>query len=251
MKISLNRRTRRNSGPICPRLAMAAITALLYASGCAPRSSPPDALPQAQTPSAAVVEEPGDGANGGSPEFLQPAMFQGPPLRPPPAAAPPGSFPTEIEDVPPPAPVPDSAGSSSSSSEADQELAEELVEDSYAPGAGAPAYQPARSRLFRRYDQWTEAETAAHALGRLGAAAAAEVTALLADPDPAVRLRAAEILARIGPEAATAVDPLVRILEQDPDPGVRKAAAFALGQMGPEASPAVPALMELLRRQSP
>ncbi|MBW3599765.1 MAG: HEAT repeat domain-containing protein, partial [Planctomycetes bacterium] len=156
-----------------------------------------------------------------------------------------GSFPTE--NVLPPAPIRDSDGSSSSSGEPENAATEELLDGAGSAGSLAPAYQPARSRLFRPYDEWTLAETAADALGRIGAASTEEVTAMLDDADPVIRRRGAEILARIGPDAETAVEPLLRVAEQDPDPAVRKAAIYALGQIGPNAAAAVPALMQILR----
>jgi hypothetical protein len=90
-------------------------------------------------------------------------------------------------------------------------------------------------------------DTAADALARIGAAAVPEVTRMLNDPQPAQRIRAAGILARIGPDAQPAVPVLITRLH-DPDEGVRKAAAHALGQMGPAAADAVPALLEAVAR---
>lgn len=90
-------------------------------------------------------------------------------------------------------------------------------------------------------------ETAADALARIGAAAVPEVTRMLNDPQPQQRIRAAGILARIGPDAQPAVPVLITRLH-DPDEGVRKAAAHALGQMGPAAADAVPALLEAVER---
>jgi antitoxin component of RelBE/YafQ-DinJ toxin-antitoxin module len=86
-------------------------------------------------------------------------------------------------------------------------------------------------------------EAAADALARIGASAVPEVTRMLNAPEPEQRIRAAGILARIGPDAQPAVPVLITRLH-DPDEGVRKAAAHALGQMGPAAADAVPALLE-------
>ncbi|MEO6394225.1 MAG: HEAT repeat domain-containing protein [Pyrinomonadaceae bacterium] len=54
------------------------------------------------------------------------------------------------------------------------------------------------------------------------------MTALLRDPNPAVRRRAALAAGRIG--AATTVEPLVQVLSTDSDVSVRAMAAFALGE---------------------
>jgi len=107
--------------------------------------------------------------------------------------------------------------------------------------------QSAQSRLVVRLERDLDMhETAARALGRIGAAAVPELRRALADGDPAVRIQAAEVLARIGPEAESAVPDLIVALE-DENEGVRKAAARALGQIGPAAAPAVPALMRSMR----
>jgi len=89
-------------------------------------------------------------------------------------------------------------------------------------------------------------ETAARALGRIGAPAVPELRRALADVDPGVRIQAAEVLARIGPEAESAVPDLIVALEDESEQ-VRKAAARALGQIGPAAAPAVPALIRSMR----
>jgi HEAT repeat protein len=73
---------------------------------------------------------------------------------------------------------------------------------------------------------------------------------MLDDPDPLKRRRGAEMLARIGSDAAPAIPALIRLVEQDPDLQVRKAAAFALGQMGPTAQAAIPALSRMMQASS-
>ncbi len=242
---------------------IAGLVAMLPAlEGCARRGEPVDQLAEEPDQSAqtdvlvetAVDEEDLAPPTLSPPIPAGPGVFPGPPFRPPAAPPPPGSFPTET--VPPPAAIPDgerpdgAESSSSTSSDADAGLAApgELLEPSSASAAPSVGAAPlSRARLFRRYDEWTEAETAADALGRIGAAAAPEVTAMLADPDPAVRRQAAEILARIGPEAEMAIEPLMRVLEEDSDRAVRKAAAYALGQMGPKAAAAAPVLLRILR----
>ena len=89
-------------------------------------------------------------------------------------------------------------------------------------------------------------ETAARALGRIGEPAVPELRRALTDADPSVRIQAAEVLARIGPEAEEAVPDLIEALD-DENEEVRKAAARALGQIGPAAAAAVPALMRSMR----
>jgi HEAT repeat protein len=91
-------------------------------------------------------------------------------------------------------------------------------------------------------------ESATIALGRIGAAAVPDLVRALGDPDPGVRLRAAEALARIGPDAKEAVPELIRLLSDEREHvETRKAAAWALGQIGPPASGAVPELMRILQ----
>ena len=78
--------------------------------------------------------------------------------------------------------------------------------------------------------------------------AVAPLTELLADP--ATRAPAAASLAKLGPKAAPAVPQLTPLL-QDPLPGIRINAAIALGAIGPEARSAVPALAANLKDPSP
>jgi HEAT repeat protein len=151
------------------------------------------------------------------------------------------------ETVPPPTAVPDVASSSSTSSDLEAASQNSLEQDLTSPPYVSPSLEIPRSRLIRRRDEWTEAETAADALGRIGAPATAEIVAMLDDPDATVRRRGAEILARIGGDAEEAIPSLIRIVEHDPQPQVRKAAVYALGQMGPKASAAIPVLTRMLR----
>lgn len=108
-----------------------------------------------------------------------------------------------------------------------------------------PLMTPSTARLLRPFPEWSEQEAAAEALGRIGAAAVPQLIAALHSDDPTVRLKATEVLGRMGPEAAEAVGELVRLLD-DPDVRVRKAAIRTLGQIGPAAKDAVPALMQRL-----
>ena len=98
--------------------------------------------------------------------------------------------------------------------------------------------------------QWTEQDVAADALGRIGAAAVPALIEGLRSPDPAVRLKAVEVLGRMGPDAQDAVPDLVRLLD-DPDEAIRKAATRTLGRIGPPAQEAVPALVRTLLQPTP
>ncbi|MBL9122522.1 MAG: HEAT repeat domain-containing protein [Planctomycetaceae bacterium] len=89
--------------------------------------------------------------------------------------------------------------------------------------------------------EWGLPETAADSLARIGPAAVPALLTAMENRDPAVRARAAQAFARMGPEASAAVPALTRAL-QDRDPDVRKSAARALGQIGPAAESAIPAL---------
>jgi uncharacterized UBP type Zn finger protein len=105
---------------------------------------------------------------------------------------------------------------------------------------------PATPRLIVRDKRdWSLQETAARSLGRIGEAAVPDLTRQLTDSDPLIRKRAADVLARIGPQAEKAVPDLVEALE-DEDEAVRKSAALALGQIGPGAADAVPALVRVM-----
>ena len=95
--------------------------------------------------------------------------------------------------------------------------------------------------------EWTVKETAADALARIGEPAIPQLTGLLDDPNPTVRMHAARALGRMGSQAQPAVPRLVAALE-DPEPDVQRAAARALGHMGPAAKDAVPALIRVIKR---
>ena len=93
--------------------------------------------------------------------------------------------------------------------------------------------------------EWTEQEAAADALGRIGVAAVPALIDALSNPEPAVRVKAIEVLGRMGADAKDAVPHLVKLLD-DPSEAVRKAATRTLGRIGPPADQAVPALMRTL-----
>ena len=78
------------------------------------------------------------------------------------------------------------------------------------------------------------------ALNRIGAATGEDLTAALADPDPAVRRRACEVAAG-RPEGGEDL----RALLDDADPSVVETAAWALGEHGQAAAEAVVALARI------
>jgi HEAT repeat protein len=79
-----------------------------------------------------------------------------------------------------------------------------------------------------------------------GEPAAGPVADLLRDPEPRIRLAAAQTLWSLGSKAKAAVPPLTTALE-DTSPEVRANAAMALEAIGPASRPAVPALTARLR----
>ena len=98
---------------------------------------------------------------------------------------------------------------------------------------------------LKPFEQWTQQDAATDALGRIGPAAVPALIEALRSSDPAVREKALEVLARMGPEAEAAVPELIRLLD-DPNPTVRKMTARTLGRIGPAAEAAVPVLMRTL-----
>jgi hypothetical protein len=109
---------------------------------------------------------------------------------------------------------------------------------------------PARSVPLKPLEHLTEQETAADALGRIGAPAVPALMEALQSSDVQVRVKAADVLGRMGPDANDAVPELIRLLD-DPDERVRKTATRALGRIGPSAQAAVPALMRSLFQSPP
>lgn len=95
------------------------------------------------------------------------------------------------------------------------------------------------------FEQRSEQQVAAEALSQIGPLAIPELRRALQSRDAHVRLEAAGVLARMGPEAKEAVPDLIRLLD-DEDEATRKMASRALGRIGPDAAPAVPALMRTL-----
>ena len=120
------------------------------------------------------------------------------------------------------------------------------------PGVAPPVLRVERppAPIIKPFAEWTEQEVAADTLGRIGATAIPYLQQSLRNNDPTIRKQAAEVLGRMGPDAAPAVNDLVVLLD-DPDLEVRKVAARTLGRIGPEAAAAVPALMQTLLREEP
>jgi hypothetical protein len=112
------------------------------------------------------------------------------------------------------------------------------------PLEGAPDFQ------LKPLENWSEQETAADALGRIGQPAVPALVEALKSPQADVRVKAAEVLARMGTGAKDAAPQLTVALD-DPDERVRKTATRALGMIGQEAAPAVPALMRSLMQPEP
>lgn len=102
----------------------------------------------------------------------------------------------------------------------------------------------------RPFEQWSEQEAAADALGRIGAQAIPYLQQALRSPDSHVKKQAAEVLARMGSDAKGAVNDLLPLLD-DADPEVRKVAVRTLGRIGPDAAAAIPALMRSLVQEEP
>lgn len=117
--------------------------------------------------------------------------------------------------------------------------------------SGAPASPMATlpSFVVQPYSEWGLQETVVDSLGRIGSPAVPALERMLRHPDAERRVQAANILARIGPQAEGAVPGLVDALA-DQDHRVRKAAARALGQIGIGAADAVGPLLHVLEEAS-
>lgn len=87
---------------------------------------------------------------------------------------------------------------------------------------------------------WPDARTRADALRA--------VVRSLDDPDPAVRIFAAQSLAEVG-HGAAAMPVLIEALRSHDRGNQRKRALWTLGRMGPQAAGAVPALVELVMEE--
>jgi len=100
--------------------------------------------------------------------------------------------------------------------------------------AGHRGDETAARRLLVDADPGVRA-AALGALSRMGRLSAEDLSAAFADPEPAVRRRAAEL-------AATCSDPPLVPLLQDTDPSVVEMAAWAIGERAPPEPDAVAAL---------
>jgi N-sulfoglucosamine sulfohydrolase len=114
----------------------------------------------------------------------------------------------------------------------------------YLRSEGRPPYETVRNEKEFPQERIFEA---ADLVGR-DTAARPRLSALLADPDGAVRYWAAVGLTALGPEGQPAADGLQRLLD-DPSPDVRLAAAEALGNLGRE-DKALPVIVEALEHDS-
>lgn len=129
-----------------------------------------------------------------------------------------------------------------------------LAEDVAEPG-GALVVQPVSTfRDLRpqvvvepipKVEDMTLSRTVERSLTLMGGAGVPELRQALSDSRMNVRIKAASILAKIGPDAKEAIPDLMRCM-QDPNPDLKKAAIRALGAIGPDASEAAPTLVRLL-----
>ncbi|MDX1948126.1 MAG: HEAT repeat domain-containing protein [Pirellulaceae bacterium] len=120
-----------------------------------------------------------------------------------------------------------------------------------APGLLPPISAAPLAGETRPFSEWTEQQAAADALARIGAPAVPRLAQLLGHADAEVRLQAATVLGRMGPDAQGAAIALTQLLA-DPDIRIRKAATRALGRIGPAAGDeAVAALMLSLEQGQP
>ncbi len=137
------------------------------------------------------------------------------------------------------------------------------------PAAATPDYYPERRAppdkiapdgrpmfeltVERPFDTWTLPQTAAHSLANLGPAAVPVLVPQLRSPNVAERRQAAEILARVGPDAAKSgnLNGVAAIVARVEDPSedllVRKGCARAIGQIGPALTAARPPAPPVLR----
>jgi len=123
----------------------------------------------------------------------------------------------------------------------DRAAAREKDRAAVALGHLGPRGRPALALLLNRL---RDGDAATIALSELGPGSIPGLTEALADPDAAVRRRAARALRMVGPSARSAVPTLTERLK-DGDPGVRVEAVRALGEIHREK--AVPALRSVAK----
>lgn len=134
-----------------------------------------------------------------------------------------------------------------------------LLQEDVKPSGGslttrptAPAIQPVSHAIVEplpRAEDMTLTRTAERSLVLMGGAGVPELRRALFDSRMNVRIRAASMLADIGPDAKEAAPDLVRCM-QDPNPELQKAAIRALGSIGPAASGVAPELVRLLENDA-
>jgi HEAT repeat protein len=92
--------------------------------------------------------------------------------------------------------------------------------------------------------------TAFQHLSEIGEPAIPALVDLAREHDGPVRSGALDVLAKMGPRAASAIPELIEMLNDGPT-GLRLRVTWALGTIGPAAEPAVPSLTPLLRHPDP
>lgn len=97
-------------------------------------------------------------------------------------------------------------------------------------------------------DSTVRRDAAGEALSLIGPAATGALLDALEDPNPSVRMYAADALGRVSPPTPSVVRALIRRV-RDPDRAVHSRAVEALGSIGPAAAPSVPALLDALERR--
>jgi hypothetical protein len=140
---------------------------------------------------------------------------------------------------------------------ATQVLPEAYYPERYQPDDKVAVAAPTVELTVERpYASWSLPQTAADSLAKLGPAAVPVLTPQLRSRDLAQRRQAAEILARVGPDAARSEDLnavtaiVARVEDHSEDIVVRKGCARALGQIAPALTavraPSPPALRPAL-----
>ncbi|MFV2006617.1 MAG: HEAT repeat domain-containing protein [Longimicrobiales bacterium] len=97
-------------------------------------------------------------------------------------------------------------------------------------------------------DPTVRRDAAGEALSLIGPGATGALLDALEDPDPSVRMYAADALGGVWPASPSVVRALIRRV-RDPDRAVQGRAIQALGRIGPAAAPSVPALLDALERR--
>lgn len=133
-----------------------------------------------------------------------------------------------------------------------------IVSDEYAVRRAALAelrrMTPRRRRMFTAplvrllADSTIRRDAAGEALSLIGPGATGALLDALEDPDPSVRMYAADALGAVSPPTPAVVRALIRRV-RDPDRAVHNRAVQALGSIGPAAAPSVPALLDALERR--